>query len=392
MAPPPPPAPTPSVSAPAIRRHYGLDWLRVAAFGILILYHVGMVFVPWPYHAKLAREDWVAPVMMLANSWRLALLFLVAGYASRALLSRGGGAGAFAAGRSKRLLIPLAFGMAVVNPPQPWVELVTQHGYGAGFWQFLTRDYFGFRAIDGIVVPTWQHLWFVVYLWAYSMLLALGLACLPARAGTAVQAGYDRLFGGWPVLVLPMAWLVAVSALLFPGARETHALVGDWVAHASYLPLFLFGVGLAGSRTVLPWLARRWVPLLLLAVAAWCVVAGIERTWPRSRAPYPYGLVYAAMRGVQGWAAIVGLLGMASRHWNRDHPWRGLLTEAVFPFYVVHQTLIVVGAWWLTGAGLPGWAEFALLVAGTAAGCWLFYLVGRRVGPLRPLIGLKART
>jgi len=380
----------PSASEPiGIVRHYGLDWLRIAAFGILIFYHVGMVFVPWPFHAKLAREDWVAPVMMLANSWRLALLFLVAGYASRALLSRGAGAGAFVGSRSRRLLIPLVFGMIVVNPPQPWVELVTQHGYDAGFWRFWTGDYFGFQMIAGIAMPTWQHLWFVLYLWAYSMLLAL-VAGVGARAGPAAQRGFDRLFGGWGAVVLPMGWLVLVSAVLFPGARETHALFDDGVAHASYLPMFLWGFALAGSRTVLPWLQRRWVPLLVVAVMAYAVVAGIERTWPRSRAPYPYGLIYAAMRGVQGWATIAALLGIASRYWNRDHRWRSVLTEAVFPFYIVHQTIIVVGAYCLMGLELPGWLEFAILVAATAAGCWLFYLGGRQVGWLRPLIGLRA--
>ena len=385
-------APT-AASDPApigISRHYGLDWLRIAAFFILIFYHVGMVFVPWPFHAKLAREDAVAPVMMLANSWRLALLFLVAGYASRALLSRGQGTAGFAASRSRRLLIPLLFAMAVVIPPQPWVELVTQHGYTQGFLDFWARDYFGFRRIDGLDLPTWQHLWFVVYLWLYSMLLALA-AALAGRWGPVAQRLYDRAFGGWPVAVLPMAWLVAVSAWLFVGQRETHALVDDGVAHASYFPMFLFGVGLAGSRTVLPWLARRWVPLLVVAVAAYLVVSGIERSWPRSRAPYPYGLVYAAMRGVQGWATIAALLGIASRYWNRDHRWRAMLTEAVFPFYIVHQTVIVVVAYWLMGSGLSGPAMFAILVAATMAGCWIFYLLGREIAWLRPLIGLRMK-
>lgn len=374
-----------------IERHYGLDWLRVAAFGILILYHVGMVFVPWPFHAKLAQEDRVAPVMMIANSWRLALLFLVAGYASRALLSRGGGAGGFAASRSRRLLIPLVFGMAVVVPPQPWVELVMQHGYGGGLWRFWTGDYLGFRKVAGIDLPTWNHLWFVAYLWVYSVMLALA-AGLFGRAGPAVQRAYDRVFGGWGAVVLPMAWLVTVSTVLFPGGRETHALWGDWVAHASYLPMFLWGFGLAGSAGVLPWLQRRWRPMLALAVVAYVVVAGVERTWPRSAAPYPYGLAYAAARGVQGWATIAALLGIASRYWNRDHPWRATLTEAVFPFYIVHQTIIVVGAWWLAGRGLADGVEFLILVAATAAGCWLFYLGGREVAWLRPLIGLRARA
>ena len=68
-----------------------------------------------------------------------------------------------------------------------------------------------------------------------------------------------------------------------------------------------------------------------------------------------------------------------------------MLTEAVFPFYIIHQTIIVVVMFWLLPLGLSGNAEFAILVAATVAGCWAFYLGGRAVPLLRPLISLRAR-
>ena len=61
-------------------RHYGMDWLRIGAFGLLIFYHIGMYFVPWGWHVKIAAPiDWVQIPMMATNSWRLPLLFLVSG-------------------------------------------------------------------------------------------------------------------------------------------------------------------------------------------------------------------------------------------------------------------------------------------------------------------------
>ena len=72
-------------------RHYGMDWLRIGAFALLILYHIGMVFVPWGFHVKTAQPiDWVAIPMLATNPWRLTLLFVVSGYASRALLAQVG--------------------------------------------------------------------------------------------------------------------------------------------------------------------------------------------------------------------------------------------------------------------------------------------------------------
>ena len=113
-----------------MERHYGMDWLRIGAFALLIFYHIGMVFVPWDFHIKTAQPmAWVEIPMLLTNPWRLTLLFVVSGYASRALLSKSAGIRGFLGNRSTRLLIPLVFGMAVVVPPQTWVQLVGQHGY-----------------------------------------------------------------------------------------------------------------------------------------------------------------------------------------------------------------------------------------------------------------------
>lgn len=118
-------------------RHYGMDWLRIAAFALLIFYHVGMFFGPWGWHVKTAQPlDWVELPMLATNAWRLGLLFVVSGYASAALFAKRGAVGGFLANRSARLLVPLIAGMAVFVVPQPWVELVFKHGYSADLGWF----------------------------------------------------------------------------------------------------------------------------------------------------------------------------------------------------------------------------------------------------------------
>ena len=123
-------------------RLYGLDWLRIGAFGLLIFYHIGMFFVTWEWHIKSPVPVPSAEPLMLATSpWRLSLLFLVSGVASAYLLAKSS-TGGFARSRTARLLIPLLAGMILFVPPQPWVELVVQHGYGHGFATFWVQDYF----------------------------------------------------------------------------------------------------------------------------------------------------------------------------------------------------------------------------------------------------------
>ncbi len=370
-------------------RHYGMDWLRIGAFALLILYHIGMVFVPWNFHVKsLHVEDWVRLPMLASNAWRLTLLFVVSGYASRALLARSSGTGGFFANRCYRLLVPLLFGMAVIVPPQPWVELVTKHAYAGSYLTFWSHDYFRFGKLAGLSLPTWNHLWFVVYLWVYTSVLTLGLVVV---GGDWLQRAFDGVFGSWAVLVLPVAWLVFVHAWWFQMAAESQALFGDWVAHVTYFPAFLFGFGLARSEPAMAAIARWWKVGAVAAVLGYVAIIGVELEWPGDivapRWIYPgYGVAHA----LEQWGAIVALIGIAERHWNRDHRWRRTLTEAVFPFYLIHQTIIVLVMYALLPAGLPGWAEFACLLAATTIGCMGFYWIGRSIAPLRPLIGLRA--
>jgi glucan biosynthesis protein C len=370
-------------------RHYGMDWLRIGAFALLILYHIGMVFVPWNFHVKsLHVEDWVRLPMLASNAWRLTLLFVVSGYASRALLGRSSGTAGFFANRCYRLLVPLLFGIAVIVPPQPWVELVTKHGYAASYWTFWTHDYFRFGKLAGLSLPTWNHLWFVVYLWVYTTVLTLGLVVV---RGDWLQRAFDWVFGSWAVLFLPVAWLVFVHAWWFQMAAESQALFGDWVAHVTYFPAFLFGFGLARSEPAMAAIARWWKVGAIAAVLGYLAIIAVELEWPGDivapRWIYPgYGVAHA----LEQWGAIVALMGIAERHWNRDHRWRRTLTEAVFPFYLIHQTIIVLVMYALLPAGLPGWAEFACLLVATTIGCIAFYWIGRSIAPLRPLIGLRA--
>ncbi|MDF0544423.1 acyltransferase family protein [Sphingobium sp. H39-3-25] len=375
------------------KRHYGMDWLRIGAFGILILYHVGMAFVSWPFEIKVtAPIDWIAIPMMFTNPWRLSLLFAISGYASAAVLSRSTGYGPFLRGRFSRLGIPLLFGMAVVVTPQPWVALVTQHGYANGFLHFLAFDYYRFQFIDGIAMPTWMHLWFVLYLLVYTLALA-ALLRLPASLRATIRALVERPLAGRWLLPLPIAFVFVVREVLPPGWIDTHGLFDDWSAHATYLPLFLFGVLLRGSAGLQVAVGRQWRYALAVGIVAYPAIAILEAAFPGAT-PLPdmVRLAYHGLRAVMLWTFVVGLIGMADRYWNHDHCWRTTLAEAVFPFYIIHQTIILVVGYWLLPTPTGPLIRFVILIAATALGCWLFYAIGRRLTLLRPLIGLKRQS
>ena len=376
-----------------LERHYGMDWLRIGAFGLLILYHVGMVFVPWGYHVKTEQPvQWAMLPMLATNAWRMPLLFCVSGFATAMLLARQDGkTGRFLAGRIPRLLLPLVFGMAVIVPPQPWVELTTQYGYAEGYLAFWRGDYFGFKPIHEIMLPTWNHLWFLVYLLAYTLLLGV-LPLVPAEWRAALGRFVGRALAGPLVILVPLALLAVRQVSHWPMPDETHDLVNDLAAHEVYFGLFLFGFLLARSDMLWAAIRRWWRVAAVLSIGGYLGVVAVMLLWLGDTGESLWSdILFTAARDLQGWNAIVALIGLADRYWNRDHPWRATLNEGVFPFYVIHQTVIVVVAYWLIGHGIPAAAQFPVLVVATAAGCWAFYLAGRSIAPLRPFIGLRLR-
>ena len=374
-------------------RHYGMDWLRIGAFQLLILYHVGMAFVPWDFSVKMTPPiGWTIIPMFLTNPWRLSLLFVVSGFASAALLDRNASVGAFLRSRFARLGVPLLFGMVVIVTPQPWVELVTQHGYAHGFGYFLLHDYYRPQQIHGVFVPTYMHLWFVLYLFVYTLVWG-ALLTLPKAWIAAVKRLSERVLAGPALLPVGIAAFFLIHNFVSPGWADTHLLVNDWSAHLDYLGAFLFGVLLRRSDAVRAAVGRWWKVAGVAAILGWSYLAWAELAFPGdTRMGYALGLLYRIARSTEAWSAIVALVGLADMHWNRDSKWRPMLAEAVFPFYIIHQTLIVVVGYWLLSTPTGGLERFLILVAATAAGCWAFYLVGRTIEPLRPLIGLKRRN
>lgn len=373
-------------------RHYGLDWLRIAAFAVLILYHIGMVFAPWVWVIKTNHHfpELIIP-MSLITPWRLALLFAVSGYASWHLLGKTGDSAGFAMSRSKRLLIPLAFGMAVLVPIEMWIR-VHEAGYPHGYLRFWASDYWRWGEYYGRLFPSWEHLWFVAYLWAYTMVLAAVLAYRTARGAAWVAAGITWLTRGWRILWLPATLLaVAKVALLFL-VEEEHGLLRDWGGHSQYFPMFIAGFLLAGSPQLWPALRRVWQGGALIAIASGTVVAWVETRFPGESVP-PHWVMAAerAAQATMAWSMTIVLFTLADRYWNRDHRWRKTIAEAVFPFYLIHQPAIVLITWLSLSARLNAGVEFITLLIGTAAICMLFYLIGREIAWLRPLIGLGPR-
>ncbi len=239
--------PTSGTSTGGQPRRYDIDALRVMAFGLLILYHVGMFYVlDWGWHVKSEyQSSWLQLPMGVSNQWRMALIFLISGLAVNFVWGKYS-IGTFAARRAWRLIIPLVFGMAIVVAPQAYFQALTNGHIEPGFWRFM-GEYLSFQKFPAeawggaeIMTWTWNHLWYLPYLLFYTLAL-IPIAMFIQSRGAAIRRGFQNLRGLWLIL-LPLIPLMLYGNFVFPRFPYiSHALGDDWYAHALYFTFFFYG-------------------------------------------------------------------------------------------------------------------------------------------------------
>jgi branched-subunit amino acid ABC-type transport system permease component len=234
-----------------MNRRHDLDALRVLAFGLLILYHIGMFYVSeWEYHVKSQYlAQWLQYPMLFSNRWRMSLLFLISGAAIGMFAPRVSSLGRFALSRTLRLLVPLIFGMLAIVPIQAYCQGVSNGLVEPGLARFMLR-YLQFRpwpegAFDGWESGvTWNHLWYLAYLWVYTLVLCSLLPAFESQWGKKLRARFTDLRGA-RLLLIPALPLFIYLSTLAPRFPSTHALVDDWFNHATYFTVFLYGFSMA---------------------------------------------------------------------------------------------------------------------------------------------------
>jgi glucan biosynthesis protein C len=377
------------------RRRYDLDWLRVLAFGILILYHTGMFYVAdWGWHIKSETSSETLQIfMLLVNPWRMPLIFFISGAAlwfagkkikSTALLNL----------RLRRLLPPLLLGMLVIVPPQIYYQIIQAEGAGFSYLEFYriyldmgTALYPDHQTPLGLM--SWTHLWFIPYLLLYTL------------AFVFLKPLLDRVVTGLSSVNVRLAWLYAIPVTIFivygiflrPYYPATHAVAGDWYNHALYLTVFILGYMLAGSLQITRKLvSARWYCLGISLTTYLLFVLLVNDAIDFRTPPLMTRVLVEIIIYMNGWGWILTVLAFSAAYLNRPGRILDYMNTAILPWYVFHQTLTIILAWHLSSLGLNTGLEATLIVLGTVAGCALGYELVRRFMLTRFLLGLKLES
>ncbi|WP_269932732.1 acyltransferase family protein [Aminobacter sp. HY435] len=381
---------------PNVRLYY-IDWLRVSAFALLIVYHSSVAFFPdldWLI-SSAERSEMLSLVMMSPRSWRLALLFFVSGMGTWFAFRSESGI-AFLRGRFIRLFLPLIFAMCVIIVPQVWYERMHDGRFSGSLFEFWVFNYF----TEGRY-PTgnfsWAHMWFVAYL------LVMTVICTPVFllvTAPRMQPAMNRfeLVARSPAVYLLMLLPLVLNLLLSPFfPRATNVLYNDGAWFAAWASWFGLGFLIAKHHQAVIGgiVARRWWSLALalaLNVAlyrfAWMdEVAGVGG----EHGGMPM-LLYKLLTFSLAWSVILTCVGFGALYANRPSRTLAWLNAKIFPLYIVHQTFVLMALFYVLPFNQPLWIKLILVVTITTFWSLAFAIVADRLpAPYRTLVGLPAR-
>jgi hypothetical protein len=366
------------------KRFYDIDWLRVLGMFTIFLFHNARFFNDEDWHVKNFESSYGMSVFVaILNHFIMPLFFVLSAFAIYYALKKRNNS-EFMRERVIRLLIPLGVGIFTHIMLQVYIERITHGEFTGTFWQFIPHYFNGFYAFGGNFAWMGLHLWYLLMLFLFSwLMLPVFQRFNHSQNFTEKLADFiTKPFGAY-LFIVPlflMEFLVSLSPETV-GRRD----FGGW-SPLTYLVFFLIGYLLATDVRYRPAIEKvRFVSLslsLLTVIAAYILLAemGVSGTNP----------LYLLARATNSWCWLLTFMGFASRHLNFNNGFLKYANEAVLPFYILHQTVIVSIGYFIRDWQLAVFPKYLFLATTSFVIIMgLYEFVVKRVNFLRYLFGMK---
>jgi len=380
-------------------RRYDIDWLRVLVMLAVFFFHCNRFFAGGTWHLINDTQSIASLVFLsLLEMWFMPLFCLLSGVGSwYALKSRTNAQ--YLWERIKRILVPLfTAGLFVLLPPQFYFEKFSNAGFTGTFWESLPLYFRGvghFRIASpgGLLpLPFSGHLWFLQYLFLISLLALPLLRYLHSEPGLRFIdkiAGWCVRRGGIFLFLIPVI-LVRV------GLRSVFLGENTWADFFEYVVFFVIGYVLPADTRFTESIKKHGWICLILGLAAYggrgFIVMGLGYNYPGGE---PFSLMFVLFEAVMSigrWSWIVFVLSLGAKYLNVNKKVLAYGNEAVLPFYIFHQTIILCVGWFVIRWNMGILPKFLIIAVVSFALIMVLYegLV-RHFNVVRFLFGMRPK-
>ena len=364
-------------------RQYYIDWLRILLIISVFLFHIGMIFNTWPWHIKNDQQygGVLRQGMTFLHYWRMPLLFMLSGAGTYFALGKRT-PGQYLSERFKRLVIPLSVGIFTLVPVQVYIEKIDLYSSLPGFYSHM---------FDGIYPDgnfSWHHLWFIAYLFVISLFISPFLNFL---RGKRFQRFTSRIEN---IVTKPFALNIFIIPLLLSQVllrqffeTETNDLVNDWASFTYYIIFFLAGFILIPVRNITEAMRKYRLWYLAEVIAATIVmfkVPGMAEICGIGEIIRDVSSIFLA------WSCAMTAIGYAKQYFNKNSPLRKLANEAIYPFYLLHQPVIVVMGFFIIHLDIAViWKVIIVMFSSFTLSASIYWFLIRPFNLLRIIFGMK---
>jgi peptidoglycan/LPS O-acetylase OafA/YrhL len=362
-------------------RHYDIDWLRCLAMLMVFLFHCARFFDDFPWHVKDGEISAGFSLFVgFLVIWIMPIFFLISGMSSFYSLGKRTGR-EFIQARIKRLAIPFVFGVFVLIPPQVYLERLSHGQFEGSFIQFSPHYFDGFYAFGGNFAWMGLHLWFLQILFIHSLLL------LPLFLWIRREKILQRISRAADLLLKPgIIFLFGVPLAIIELALNPEGLgrrdFGGWNIF-QYLVVFFYGYLIASNQRIRQVIKNHRVTALILGTVILTALVVFEE-----RIGYSGTMI---LRAFAMWLWLLAILGFGHKYLNFSNGALKLANEAVLPFYILHQTVILILGYFIVQLGIPLFTKFliiAVLSFVTIISLYVFLI--KKFKPMRFLFGMRS--
>ncbi len=388
------------------KRSYYVDWLRVLAILALFPFHAGQI-----YNSEAAfyvKDEVSIPFIMGIDSfiylWHMPLFMFLAGIGScYALRFRSGRQ--YVLERFRRLIIPLIFGILVLIPPLTYIRMfgdpdkVWPEGFAHNAIPGFDKSYFEYYPdfFNGIYPNGnlgWGHLWFLAYLFTFSLIALPIFLYLKSEKGRWVIDSLKKVASKSYGIFLFFVPIAVIEVLLRRAYPNMQNLISDWANFLMFITVFIYGFIMASDDKFGEAIDRHWKAALtsglLIVVTLSVVFAARIQTGLNEDTFY---IVEMILRGISIWFCMIGFLGFGKRFLNRGGKFINYANEAALPVYIIHLPMVVIVGFYVIKFDLPIAAEYlAIIILSLISSVLLYEIAVRRFSVVRLFLGLKRRA